>query len=1061
MGKSLYARISEDNIRKYGTEYEKVLRIIINQYSDRTHFIYEILQNAEDAGATHINFQLERNQLIIFHNGRPFDKKDIEGVCGIASGTKEDGTRIGHFGIGFKSVYCYTDKPQIYSGEHHFAIRNRLFPEEISPRVGLAASETCMILPFDREDVTPETAYQEIRNALIKKITAESILMLNQITDVEIWISGYQDVIAISKEKYSIDKAYPDNVFSLSVQTTYVNQATGKESHHDEDYLFFTDAEKEATAIIFREEEKELKPIKNSKIYAFFPTAKEAHQNFYIHAPFDTTPARDNFKEGAEYGKHNIKLVCNIGNLICFAFCWMRDHHYLSVSGFRNVFPVYEYEEDDVLYPLYKNSIDMIREEAILPTSIPGEFKNLKDICVPLWSVIVDLFDPDDLRRLMRKRNLNWIAKEFTTEAYRDLLVFLRTNFTVETLDWKDLVLRMDASFLQEKQLSWFDRLMSRIENYCTKRSSNDSHYINVSQIPFVRTIDRKQICARDEDGRLQVYLNNPEIAPYKIETSFLKNESIRSFYRMALQIPEYDVQQEAVENILPKYAGKNPAFKTDSPIKENIEDLKTIKDAIYVNPSVAEKVADCYVVTDGKEWYKPSELYISSEDIRTGYSLIKGIIPIQFLSGAYFDGSPRTLKLDEDFFRKLGCNYGIRTIHVSKEDYLQAVRKYGGPQMAMDLRVQIFNKTYISRKLDWAFNYEGFPKVFENMTPKKSVAIARFLNPNVDQFTIQGELVGADDQHFSGKNVDSMMTYSMLGLQLCFIKWIYVDGDPNPHSPLEVDQSDILSQYKAAKRLIAALPFKEVKNALTEWLSETIGNQSDVDLVKKLLSDPNELVKIAKAKAKSDAKIAAKAGQRQSIKDMLEKGDKNQKDPGKGPDTIEVSPISEKALEKREKKLDEEFAESLDHFTSLARGVYFGRRASSKEERLFLETEYSGICQICQKKIVKHDGNPYFEAINIISFNKLPDQLSASSNLGWNSLCLCPNCAAEYNNCSKKISTMYSQIVSTEIVPGEEDPIEISIEMPEGRSRRIKYSPRHFLALQRALEVFKEEQDI
>ena len=1061
MGKTLYDRISEDNIRRYGTEYEKVLRIIINQYSDRTHFIYEILQNAEDAGASYIKFYLERNQLIIFHNGRPFDEKDIEGVCGIANGTKEDGTRIGHFGIGFKSVYCYTDRPHIYSGNHHFAIRNRLFPEETAPRAGLVASETCMILPFDREDVSPEVAYQEIRNALIKKITAESILMLNQIADVEIRITGYQDIIKLSKQKYSLDQTCPENVFSLSVQTTHINQSNRKEFYHDEDYLFFTDAEKEATAIIFREEGKELKPIKNSKIYAFFPTAKEAHQNFYIHAPFDTTPARDNFKEGAEYGKHNVKLVQNIGTLICFAFNWMRDHHYLSVTGFRNVFPIYEYEADDVLYPLYENSIDIIKEEAILPTSKAGEFKNIKDICFPLWSVIVDSFDTEDLRRLTRRRNLNWIAKDFTTEAYRGIHAFLKANFELETLDWKDLVLKLDAPFLKEKSLSWMEQLMSRIESYCILRSSGDRHFINASRIPFVRTSSGDHICARDQEGRLQVYLNNPDIAPYRIDATFLERESIYSFYERALRIPEYDVQQEAVENILPKYSQKQPAFKTSFPIRENIEDLKTIKDAIYVNPSVAEKVADCYVVTDGKDWYRPSELYISSVDVRTGYSLIKGIIPLHFLSDSYFDGSPLTLKLDEDFFKKLGCNLGIKAVHVSKEEYLQAARRIGGHQMYMDLRRQIFSKTYISKKLDWAFNYEGFPKVFEHMTPERSIAIAKFLNPNVDQFTIQGELVGADDQHFSGKNVDSMMAYSMLGLQLCFMKWIYIDGDSSPHSPLEIDRGDILDRYKVAKRLIGALPFKEVKTALTEWLSETIGNQGDIDLVKKLLADPDALVKIAKAKAKSDAKSAAKENSGKTIKELLEKGDKTQKEAGKGSDTLDIAPISAKALEKREKKLDEAFAESLDHFTQLAKGVYFGRRASSKEERIFLEEQYGGICQVCQKRIVKHDGNPYFEAINIISFNKLPERLSACSNLGWNSLCLCPNCAAEYNNCSKKISTMYSQILETQIKPGDEDPIEISIEMPEGRNRYIKYSPRHFLALQRALVLFKEEQDI
>ena len=161
----LYKQISDANRIKYGTEAEKILRIIINQYSDRTHFIYEILQNAEDAGATRIQFHLEKEKLVIEHNGRPFNEKDIEGVCGIANGTKEDGTRIGHFGIGFKSVYCYTEHPYIYSGEYHFVIQNQLFPAEVSGRKEIAYDETCMILPFDKNEVPSGVAYQEIRDA--------------------------------------------------------------------------------------------------------------------------------------------------------------------------------------------------------------------------------------------------------------------------------------------------------------------------------------------------------------------------------------------------------------------------------------------------------------------------------------------------------------------------------------------------------------------------------------------------------------------------------------------------------------------------------------------------------------------------------------------------------------------------------------------------------------------------------------------------------------------------------------------------------------------------------
>lgn len=90
---------------------------------------------------------------------------------------------------------------------------------------------------------------------------------------------------------------------------------------------------------------------------------------------------------------------------------------------------------------------------------------------------------------------------------------------------------------------------------------------------------------------------------------------------------------------------------------------------------------------------------------------------------------------------------------------------------------------------------------------------------------------MAADDQHFSGKNVESMMAYSMLGLQLCYEKWIYIQGDPFPHTPLEIDKEDLLPEYKTAKRLMDILPFKEVKSALTEWLDANIDDKSDLNL--------------------------------------------------------------------------------------------------------------------------------------------------------------------------------------------------------------------------------------
>ena len=42
---------------------------VVEKYSDQAHFIYELLQNADDACATRARFILEENRLIFAHNG--------------------------------------------------------------------------------------------------------------------------------------------------------------------------------------------------------------------------------------------------------------------------------------------------------------------------------------------------------------------------------------------------------------------------------------------------------------------------------------------------------------------------------------------------------------------------------------------------------------------------------------------------------------------------------------------------------------------------------------------------------------------------------------------------------------------------------------------------------------------------------------------------------------------------------------------------------------------------------------------------------------------------------
>jgi hypothetical protein len=82
-----YRGIREENIARYGWD-TAVLDLLGQLYSERTHFIFELIQNAEDAGATEVAFELFTDRLELRHDGRPFTEADVRGVCGVGQSGK-------------------------------------------------------------------------------------------------------------------------------------------------------------------------------------------------------------------------------------------------------------------------------------------------------------------------------------------------------------------------------------------------------------------------------------------------------------------------------------------------------------------------------------------------------------------------------------------------------------------------------------------------------------------------------------------------------------------------------------------------------------------------------------------------------------------------------------------------------------------------------------------------------------------------------------------------------------------------------------------------------------
>jgi hypothetical protein len=168
-----FVQARRDQIRGYG-------------YDEFSVFA-ELLQNAEDAYLQSEQLGMETRRprgiayryllgegvsptLEIEHTGRPFNysqhgarhfpnfSKDVEGVLRSAGSFKPhlsvgdadqiETQTIGRFGLGFKSVYLLTDRPEIHSGDWHFAIEAGCLPKELPRPDDLPEEVTRIRLPL-------------------------------------------------------------------------------------------------------------------------------------------------------------------------------------------------------------------------------------------------------------------------------------------------------------------------------------------------------------------------------------------------------------------------------------------------------------------------------------------------------------------------------------------------------------------------------------------------------------------------------------------------------------------------------------------------------------------------------------------------------------------------------------------------------------------------------------------------------------------------------------------------------------------------------------------------
>lgn len=1000
-----YEKIRENNIREYG-EGTKHLSFLSRMYADRTHFVFELLQNAEDAGASRILFRLFNDRLEVVHDGRVFNEQDVRGLCGIQEGTKvDDLTQIGKFGIGFKSVYAYTSTPKIHSGDECFRIENYVRPFAEQPEEIDNSSTTLFILPFNREGVAPEDACKEIGKRL-RNLSARTLLFLRNIDEIEYSLPDSCGGTYLREEKRrgparqvnvigQNNGEYEEEYWLVFERPVEVS---GKSHVRVEVGLRLEVAEKEGKSV------ERIVKIQESPLYVFFPTEKSTRFGFLVQGPYRTTPARDNIPKDDNWNEF---LVEKTADLIRDILLEVKDLGLLSVS-LLEALPIRaeDFPDDSMFYPIVKSVRNTLIKEELLPTD-DGSFVSAGNAKLARGAELRKLLSNSQLQRLFQStEKTKWLVDEITYDRTRELRDFLVDELRVDEVDPDKFSRILTEHFLSEQSDEWivaFYRYVETVKTLWKRTLRNPWQPVPILHSkPIIRLNDGTQVNPFGGNGKPNAYLSDgtSDVRSVPIVKVAISEDKEACDFLKELGIPDFDRVEEVLSRILPRYeCGDWP-----DTIDEHMRDIGEILQANATDShGKKERLQSKLVNTafvrvecqDGNEvvqYKKPGEVYFKNEDLLEYFA---GDTAGLFVCSQYSEEVRHLLE-------NLGTAHAVRIKRRDKDQqgFVKIVDWHGNHKRGVG-------------GFDPNIEVEGLTGTLASITLEKSQFIWKEIAiPNAD--CIRGTVEFSTRQTFENSEKEEIV--SDFGKSLADAEWL-------PHSdgsfckPCDLALTDLPESFLKDERLARQLGMK-LDNVAK--LAEEVGvSKEDIDIIR---DNPEEFLKFKETlsvrKAHPlfpSARVTDQERRHASLVEIL----------------------SEAPLKEHESK------ERIVRTTS-----------SSIDPETWLRNHYTNaadqmVCQICKEEMPFHkrDGTYYFERREILSNKHLPKELEAQY------LALCPVCAAKYQeyvqNDDGAMEELKRAIIEADISDGADDEVPITL---CGEKETIKFVQVHIHDLQAIL---------
>lgn len=627
---------------------ENAVRLFVDMYADHAHFILELLQNAEDAlgkrgpewqGPRAVLFHLTKDELRFEHSGRPFDEADVRSICEIGESDKaEDFTAIGRFGIGFKSVYAITDRPEVHSGPADFVIENYIEPVGV-PAIERDADDTVFLFPLKAD---AESAYEDVAAGL-RGLGVSTLLFLRQIEEIE-W--------SVEDGRRGQYLRETETVADDIRKVTLIGQEFG-EPDVSEEWLVFSrpvdiDGGKPAghveIAFALDTVTQKIRPVSDSKLVAFFPTSLTTHLGFLIQGPYQTTPSRDNVPPHLPWNK---RLVEETSDLLVRALRWLRDRGDLT-TGVFHCLPLHwgqyyrldsgvEFGPFTLLGPLFYATKQALATEPLLPRLNSG-YVSADRALLGRTEGIRQLFSSDQLATLYGDDGeVSWLSGDITQARGQRIRDYLMDELDVEEVVPESITRKLSRAFLEAQSDKWILELYEFLNGQgAIIQMLTGQHRYDRLTTPVVRLKDGRHV----NPMQMQVFL------PGEGETDFptvrrsvcSSTESLRFLSDLGLRKP--DLVDDVIRNLLPKYQDQerkvdDAKYEADIGriLRAYATDSNTQREKLLGELRKSRFVRSVDAGTSKSRLSRPDEVYLPTERLK---GLFAGVAGVWFVDNGY-----------------------------------------------------------------------------------------------------------------------------------------------------------------------------------------------------------------------------------------------------------------------------------------------------------------------------------------------------------------------------------------------------------------------------------------